>query len=105
MYIGTVTGCKKVRDISAKHGSKEDPAKLHAVAKAPKASPMKALRNFQRQQFGRPPMLLGVHYHRTLKYLGYNNSSIDQLTQLKQEYLYIEINREDYSGHEVEIQN
>ena len=56
MYIGTMTGCKKIRDIYAKHGSKEDLAKLHAVAKAPKASPMKALRDFQRQQFGTPPI-------------------------------------------------
>ena len=50
-------------------------------------------------------MLLGVHYHRTLHCLGYNNSSVDQLTQLEQEYLHVEIKREDYSLHEVEIQN
>ena len=50
-------------------------------------------------------MLLGVHHHRTLHCLGYNNSSVDQLTQLEQEYLHVEINREDYSGHEVEIRN
>ena len=37
--------------------------------------------------------------------IGYNNSSIDQLTQIEQEHLYVAINREDYSDHEVEIQN
>ena len=36
--------------------------------------------------------------------LGYNDSSIDQLTQLEQELLHVEINREDYSEHEA-IQN
>ena len=105
MYIGAMTGCKKIRDIYAKYGSKEDLTKLHAVTKAPKAFPMEALRNFQRQQFGTPPVLLGAHYHRILHCLGYNSSSIDQLTQIEQEYLHVEINREDYSGHEVEIQN
>ena len=36
-------------DIYAKHGSKEDIAKLNAVSKAFKASSMKALRDFQRR--------------------------------------------------------
>ena len=45
----------------AKHGSKEDIAKLNAVAKALKASSMKALRDFQRRQIGMPPKLFGTH--------------------------------------------
>ena len=51
-------------DIYAKHGSKEDIAKLNAVSKALKASLMKAWRDFQRLQFGTPPTLLGTHYNR-----------------------------------------
>ena len=50
-------------------------------------------------------MVLGAHYHETLHCLGYNNSSIDELIQLKQKHLHVTINREDYSDHEVEIQN
>ena len=79
--------------------------KTQAVAKAPKASPMNALRNFQGQQFGTPPMLTGVHYRRSLHCLGYNNSSIYQLNQLEQEFLHVESNRKDYSRHQLEIQN
>ena len=56
------------------------------------------------RQSGTPFTLLGVHYHETLHCLGYNESSIDQLTQLKQELLHVEINRKDYSEHEA-IQN
>ena len=48
MYIGTMTGCKKITDVYAKHGSKKDLAKLHPVVKALKDSPIKALRDFQR---------------------------------------------------------
>ena len=49
------------RQMVAKHGSKEDIAKLNAVAKALKTSPMKALRDFQRRQIGTPPTLFGTH--------------------------------------------
>ena len=49
LYIGQISGCQKTIDIYAKHGSKEDIAKLNAVANALKASPMKALRDFQRR--------------------------------------------------------
>ena len=51
-------------DIYAKHDSKEVIATLNAVSKALKASSMKALRDFQRRQFGTPPTLLGTHYNR-----------------------------------------
>ena len=77
---------------------------LQSITQLPKFS-MKALRDFQRQQFVTPNAPFSVHYHRTLHCLGYNNSSIDQLTQLEQEHLHVEINREDYSELEVEIQN
>ena len=62
LYVAQINGCQKINDIHAKHGPKEDIAKLNAVAKALKASPMKALRDFQRRQFGTPPKLLGTHY-------------------------------------------
>ena len=64
LYVGQTIGCQKMTDIYAKHGSKEDIAKLNAVAKALKASSIKALRDFQRHQFGAPPTLLGTHYNR-----------------------------------------
>ena len=63
LYVGQINGCKKI-DIYAKHGSKEDIAKLNAVSKALKASSMKALGDFQRRHFGTPPTLLGTHYSR-----------------------------------------
>ena len=53
--------CMSDRRIVAKDGSKEDIAKLNAVATALKASSMKALRDFQRHQFGTPPTLFGTH--------------------------------------------
>ena len=102
MYVGTETVCKKIADIYAKHGSKEDLAKLNAVPKALKAAPMKVLRDFQRRQFGTPPWF---HYNRTLHRVEYDNSYIDKLTRLEQEHLHAVMNREDCSEHEVEIQN
>ena len=54
LYVGHINGCQKITDIYAKHGSKEDIAKLNVVAKALRASPMKALRDFQRRQFRTP---------------------------------------------------
>ena len=51
-------------DIHAKHGSKEDIAKLNAVAEALKASSMKASRDLQKRQFGTSSTLLGTHYNR-----------------------------------------
>ena len=77
LYVGHINGCQKITDIYAKHGSKEDIAKLDAVTKALKASPIKALR---RRQFGIPPTLLGTHYNRILHRLRKNNSTITQLT-------------------------
>ena len=73
-------------DIYAKHGSEEDIAKLNAVSKALKASSMKALRDFQRRQFGTPHTLLGSHYNRIQHRLRKNDSTITQLTQLEQEH-------------------
>ena len=64
LYVERTNGCQKIIDIYAKHSSEEDIAKLNAVAKALKASSMKALRDFQRRQFGTPPTLLGTHYNR-----------------------------------------
>ena len=43
--------CMLDRQMVAKNGSKEDIAKLNAVAKAFKASSIKALRDSQRRQF------------------------------------------------------
>ena len=70
-----MTACKEVTDIYEKHSSKEDLAKLHTVAKAVKASPMKN-RNKNLERHLRT--LLGVHYDGTLQCLGFNNSCIDQ---------------------------
>ena len=56
--------CMLDRQMVAKHGSKEDIAKLNAVAKALKASSIKALRDFQRRPFGMPPTFFGTHYNR-----------------------------------------
>ena len=75
LYVAQINGCQKIIDIHAKHGSKEDIAKLNAVAKALKASPMKALRDFQRRRFGTPPKLLGTHYNRILHCLKKSNSA------------------------------
>ena len=64
LYVEQINGCQKKIAIYAKHGSKEDIAKLKEVSKALKASSMKALRDFQRRHFGTPPTLLGTHYNR-----------------------------------------
>ena len=49
------------RQMVAKHGSKEDIAKLNAVAKAFKAFSIKALTDFQRCHFGTSPTLSSTH--------------------------------------------
>ena len=73
LYVAQINSCQKIIDIHAKHGSKEDIVKLNAAAKSLKASPMKALRDFQRRQVGTPLKLLGTHYNRILHCLRKNN--------------------------------
>ena len=60
------------------------------VSKALKASPVEALRDFQRRQFRTPLTLLSTHYNRILHRLRKNNITITQLTQLEQEHASIE---------------
>ena len=56
--------CVLNRQMVAKQGSKEEIPTLNAVAKALKASSMKALRDFRRCKFGMPSTLFGTHYNR-----------------------------------------
>ena len=90
LYVRQINGCQKIIDTCAKHGSKEDIVKLNAVAKALEASSMKALRDFQRRQFGTPR-------------LRKNNSTITQLTQVEQEHVPIEVREDDFAECDVEI--
>ena len=66
---------------------------------------MKALRDFQRRQFGMPPTLLGTHYNRIEHRLRKNNSTITQLTQLEHEHAPIEVRGDDFAECDVEIQS
>ena len=100
LYVGQTNGCQKITDIYAKHGSEEDIAKLNAIAKA-----LKALRDFQKRQFGTPPILLVTHYNRIQHRLRKNNSTITQLTQLEQEHAPAEVRGDDFAECDVEIQN
>ena len=66
---------------------------------------MKALRDFQRRQFGTPPTLLGTHCNRIQHRLRKNNSTITELTQLEQEHAPIEVRGDNFAECDVEIQN
>ena len=68
---------------------------------------MKALKDFQRRQFGTPltsSVLITTGFSNTNS-LRNNNSTTTQLTQLEQEHVHIEVRGDVFAECDVEIQN
>ena len=80
LYVGNFDGFEKITDMYRARASKEETSALNTVAKALKAVPIRAVRDFQRRKFGTPPTLLGSHYNQQTHCFTSSNSSVTRIS-------------------------